>query len=202
MAVININFEKIQLAIEYIMNAETPNKQDIISSLIQSGFTQEEAENWINQFVQVMCNFLGFEVDMNNCFNWVKNQAKLGKTSDIITEQLIGMFGTLLSTTNVVIIYRNGVLYKEFAPLNIAKIEFNKVLITFEENKRVARFQYRDTEYKLDFENSPLKLKQLYIAKLVLNGNNIPEDLKQYYSSAINIDDLNIEFDLTKCIEV
>ena len=195
MATISIDFKKIQKIINYVINTDSPSYDDIINLLTSAGSTQEEAESWVNQFVSVMCDFLGVETNINRCFTWIKSQANLDKTSDTITEKLIGMFGALLSSTNVVTIYKNGTLYKEFAPLNIARVKFNEILITFEENKRIVSFKYRDKNYKMDFLNAPQKLKELYIAKLVLNGNTIPEDLKEYFNPNINLSDLVITLD-------
>ena len=62
----------------------------------------------------------------------------------------------------------------------------------------MVSFKYRDKNYKMDFLNAPQKLKELYIAKLGLNGNTIPEDLKEYFNPNINLSDLVITLDLTK----
>jgi hypothetical protein len=168
-------------------------------------FTQEEAEDWVKRFIQVISEFLGTEQNIDSCISWIKNQSKIGKDVNIITDQVIGMFGSILSNANVVTVYKNGKLYKEFAPLNIARVNFKNISVTFNEYQRIIQFKYRDKNYTMKFEDTPQKFKDLYLVKLVLNGNAIPTDLENLVKDSTNINiklnDLNINLDLTKVID-
>jgi hypothetical protein len=57
----------------------------------------------------------------------------------------------------------------------------------------------------MKFEDTPQKFKDLYLVKLVLNGNAIPTDLENLVKDSTNINiklnDLNINLDLTKVID-
>jgi hypothetical protein len=193
---INIDFEKIQVIIDYVIDTDIPTHDSVINLLLEANFTQENAENWVNQFTQVMCNFLGFEVDINNCFTWIKSQANLGKTSDIITEQLIGMFGTLLSTTNVVIIYKDGVLYKEFSPYNETRAEnFVQFIGVINEISPMLK-EFSDT---IETCRNILSLIRTQNEKLEIidkvMGTNLKANLMEFYSE---IEELNLGNILTQ----
>ena len=216
---INIDFEKIQVVIDYIVNTDVITYDDIIKILVNKNplrkifsrrpsigmFTQEEAEDWVKRFIQVISEFLGTELNIDSYISWIKNQSKIGKDVNIITDQVIGMFGSILSNANVVTVYKNGKLYKEFAPLNIARINFKNISVTFNEYQRIIQFKYRDKNYTMKFEDTPQKFKDLYLVKLVLNGNAIPTDLENLVKDSTNINiklnDLNINLDLTKVID-
>ena len=135
---INIDFEKIQVVIDYIVNTDVITYDDIIKILVNKNplrkifsrrpsigmFTQEEAEDWVKRFIQVISEFLGTEQNIDSCISWIKNQSKIGKDVNIITDQVIGMFGSILSNANVVTVYKNGKLVSYYESGNF--IEYKK----------------------------------------------------------------------------
>ena len=193
MATINITFEKIQGIIDYVVATDSPSYEGVINLLMDAGFTQENAESWVNQFTQVMCNFLGFETNINRCFTWIKSQANLGKTPDTITEQLIGMFGTLLSTTDVVIIYKDGVLYKEFSPYNETRAEnFIQFISVINEMSPMLK-EFSDT---IETCKNILSIMQIQKEKLEIidkiMGTNLKTNLMEFYDEVEKLNLNNI----------
>ena len=81
------------------------------------------------------------------------------------------------------------------------RIPFPRIFVNQVRDKLEIVFPYRDKWYRLDWEKVPNKFKELYIAKLRLNGFPIPDRLKEYSISVINIEDLEIEIDLDECEE-
>lgn len=193
---VRIDFEKVSGIVNYIIQADTPDRTTMVQTLVEQGFTEEWVNGWIDQFATALCDFLGVEYNENQCYNWVKTQSNLGKSADDITEQLIGVLGNNLSTSNIVTIYKNDKLYKEFVPLNIARINLHDIMVTLENDILYVIFTYHNNEYKIPLQNTPLKYKQLFKAKCILCDQPIPDYLNDIDVSNVDLTDLIITFNL------
>jgi len=84
----------------------------------------------------------------------------------------------------------------------IVEIPFNLVRLNEVANTREIVFPYGNDWYRMSWEDTPERFKELYVAWLKLQGIEIPEWLKDYEKDTIDIKDVNIEIDLSKCEKI
>jgi len=84
----------------------------------------------------------------------------------------------------------------------MVSVPFHKIHVNTTPNGKEIVFKYEDKFYRMDWANVPDKFKQLYVAKLKLEGIAVPEDLASYDVGTFDLSDTNIELDLNSAEEI
>lgn len=84
----------------------------------------------------------------------------------------------------------------------LVKIPFNLIRLNEVAGEKEVIFPYGNGWYKLSWENTPERFKELYVVWLKLQGMEIPDYLKDYEKDTIDIKDVDIEIDLSKCEKI
>jgi len=63
-------------------------------------------------------------------------------------------------------------------------------------------FPYRNQWYRLDWDKTPDRFKELYVVWLKLQGKEIPNYLKKWETVMIDVENVNIEINLAECEEI
>lgn len=81
------------------------------------------------------------------------------------------------------------------------KIPFNLINVNQGRESLEIVFPYGKDFYRLDWDKTPDKFKELYVVWLKLNGYKIPEWLKDY-DREIVVTDVSIEIELDECEKI
>ena len=107
-----IDYELIKSTIDEFAQADA-TRDDVVSFITSKGFSTERANMWIDLFVDAVAEFTLQSNSFDNCKTWVKGQLDDGKSSDKVTEMLIGMLAfTNIIKTNIVV-YKDNIPYKQ-----------------------------------------------------------------------------------------
>jgi len=107
-----IDYELIKSTIDEFAQADA-TRGDIVSFLTSKGFSDERANWWIDLFIDAVAEFTLQPNSFDNCKSWVEGQLDDGKSSDKVTEMLIGMLVfTDIIKTNIVV-YKDNLPYKQ-----------------------------------------------------------------------------------------
>jgi len=107
-----IDYELIKSTIDEFAQADA-TRDDVVSFITSKGFSDERANWWIDLFIDTVAEFTLQSNSFDNCKTWVKGQLDDGKSSDKVTEMLIGMLAfTDIIKTNIVV-YRDNLPYKQ-----------------------------------------------------------------------------------------
>ena len=107
-----IDYELIKATIDEFAQADA-TRDDVVTFITSKGFSEERANWWIDLFIDAVAEFTLQPNSFDNCKTWVKGQLDDGKSSDKITEMLIGMLAfTDIIKTNIVV-YKDNMPYKQ-----------------------------------------------------------------------------------------
>ena len=107
-----IDFEKIQDVVQYLIDNPTSSYEVVVGLLEELGFEESSARYWLDMFIWAMSRFLVTEATLESCIDWICKQSSSGRSSEQITELLIGMFSFAVEDTNIVVV-KDGEVYKE-----------------------------------------------------------------------------------------
>ena len=107
-----ISYELIKSVIDTFAQADT-TRDDVVSFLVSKGFSEERANWWIDLFIDAVAEFTLQPNSFDNCKSWVKGQLDDGKSSDKVTEMLIGMLAFADIVKANIVVYKDNLPYKQ-----------------------------------------------------------------------------------------
>ena len=114
-----IDFELIKGMVDYLNNNQFCTQEEIFSLLQSQGFSEEWANQWLSIFIDAVAEFTLVENIFDNCKTWVVNQFNDGKTSEQITEMLIGMLAFTDIIKIDIVVYKENMPYKQVCNVGV-----------------------------------------------------------------------------------
>jgi len=199
-----LTYEIIESIVEYVISNPDKSFDDYVSFAVSNfSFTEEQAQFWLNLFLQAICNSLGLEMSTENAKNWLINQASSGVSLDQLCDKLIAMVAVIWQQDEEIIVTRNGQLYRRIQkynvdltqpPSGVHTIHFANINVNVVNGVREAIVMINHWSFSLPWDKLPDRFKQLYVLWLRLQNIPVPQDLQQYVVN--NIDVANLYFDI------
>ena len=200
-------YEGIEGVINLVVNNPDCSYDDCVQAGVNSsGLSEEIIQNWMNVFINTICDYLKIDASIDNAKQWIITQSQENsKTVEQICDMLIGMIAAVWQEEQNIIIVRNNQIYRKIEkrqidlsspPTGIQSVHFANILINENNGKRELIINIGKWAFSLSWDKISDDYKYIYVAWLKIQNLSIPDDLQEYIMDTIDISNLYFDINL------
>lgn len=204
-------YEGIEGVINLVINNPDCSYDDCVQAGIDSsGLPEEVIQNWMNIFINTICDYLKIDVSIDNAKQWILTQnQENSKTVEQICDMLIGMIAAVWEEEQNIVIVRNNQIYRKIEkrqidlsspPTGIQSVHFTNILVNENNNKREVIINIGKWTFSLSWDKIPDNYKYIYVAWLKIQNLSIPDDLQEYIMDTIDISNLYFDINIDEAV--